>query len=264
MYKYSGDTHTMIDTPFRPKKINKNLPVPYYYQIVQVLRESITDLKEPEVNEKIALPSEPELSRLFSVNRGTIRHALRILEREGLIYREKGKGTFVRRRRVEMDLSYLCSTTEDMRSRGWNPDTEVISVEKVISRPHIRTSLNLNDGEDVWEIFRIRSANDEPISLQRAFLPVHLMPDLIEKDLRGSFYDIWKNFYDIQPQDGEQTIRTRPATEEEASLLKINESAPIFEITRITFDINGTPFEYLISLWRGDRYDFFVRLSSRK
>ena len=117
----------------------------------------------------------------------------------------------------------------------------------------------------VWyrEIFRSRSANGESISLQRAFLPVVLMPDLNEKNLSGSFYEIWKKFYSIQPYEGEQTIRTRPATDEEASLLSINEFAPIFEITRITSDINGIPFEYLISIWRGDRYDFFVRLSNR-
>ena len=66
----------MTESQINPKRINKDLPVPYYYQIVQALRESIADLEEPDVNEKIALPSEPELSDLFSVNRGTIRHAL--------------------------------------------------------------------------------------------------------------------------------------------------------------------------------------------
>ncbi len=253
----------MTESHIKLKRINKDLPVPYYYQIVQALRESIADFEEPDVNEKIALPSEPELSDLFAVNRGTIRHALQVLEREGLIYREKGKGTFVRRRRVEMDLSYLCSTTEDMKSRGWKPSTEVISVDKVNPRMHIRVSLNLLEGDKVWEILRIRSANDEPISLQRAFFPEVLMPKLSEKDLSGSVYDICKNVYGIYPHEGEQTIRTRAATKEESSILAIDEYAPIFEITRITFDINGTPFEYLISIWRGDRYDFFVRLSSR-
>ena len=253
----------MAETQIKPKGINKKLPIPYYYQIVQALRESIADLEEPEVNEKIALPSEPELSNLFSVNRGTIRHALRVLEQEGLIYREKGKGTFVRRRRVEMDLSYLCSTTEDMKRRGWEPSTEVLSVDEVVPRAHIRSRLNLPEGDKVWEIFRSRSANGEPISLQRAFFPVTLMPGLNEKDLSGSFYDIWNNIYHLHPHEGEQTIRTRPATVEEASLLAIDAYAPIFEITRITFDVDGTPIEYLISIWRGDRYDFFVRLSSR-
>ena len=75
---------------------------------------------------------------------------------------------------------------------------------------------------------------------------------------------IWKKKYKIYPNEGEQTIRTRIATEEEAALLAIDSNSPIFEITRITFDINGTPIEYLVSLWRGDRYDFFVRLSVRQ
>ena len=78
----------MNEAYIRPKKINKELPIPYYYQIVQTLRESIGDLGEPDRNKKIALPSESELSDLFSVNRGTIRHALQVLEHEGLIYKE--------------------------------------------------------------------------------------------------------------------------------------------------------------------------------
>ena len=253
----------MTEITISPRRINKDLPVPYYYQIVQLLRESIADIENSD-NQKIALPSEVELCDLFSVNRGTIRHALQVLEREGLIYREKGRGTFVRRRRVEVDLSYLCSTTEDMKNRGWKPSTEVLSITQVKPRSHIKTSLRLGEGEKVWEVFRRRFANKEPISLQRAFFPVDLLPDFYQKDLiNRSFFDIWENDYGIYAREGEQTIRTRNATQEEAELLSIEECNPLFEITRVTYDINGTPFEYLISVWRGDRYDFFVRLSTR-
>ncbi len=253
----------MAENILNPRRINKDLPVPYYFQIVQVLRESIADLKENEGEDKIPLPSETEMSEMFSVNRGTIRHALDMLEREGLIYREKGRGTFVRRRRVELDLSYLCSTTDDLKNRGWEPATEVISINKVSPRSHIRTSLNLEEGEKVWEVYRLRLANNEPISLQRAFYPVYMMPDLVQKDLTSSLFRIWQESYHIQPRDAEQTIRTRIPTSEEAEVLQTTDCDPIFEITRVTFDINSTPFEYLISVWRGDRYDFYVRLSSR-
>lgn len=253
----------MADSLLNPRRINKDLPVPYYYQIVQVLRESIADIDKKEDHVEIPLPSEAELCDMFAVNRGTIRHALDMLEREGLIYREKGRGTFVRRRRVELDLSYLCSTTDDLRNRGWEPATEVISINQVTPRSHICASLNLDENEKVWEVYRRRLANGEPISLQRAFFAVSLMPDLVKKDLTGSFFTLWKELYQIQPSYGEQTIRTRVATSEEAELLLISECDPIFEITRVTFDINSSPFEYLISVWRGDRYDFNVRLSSR-
>jgi GntR family transcriptional regulator len=88
------------------------------------------------------------------------------------------------------------------------------------------------------------------------------MPDIDQKDAQGSFYEIWLQEYGIQPFDGEQTIRTRNATAAESQLLQINATASIFEITRLTYDVNGTPFEYLISVWRGDRYDFYVRLTA--
>jgi len=247
----------------KPTRIRKEDPVPYYYQIVEALREAIVDVEEPEVNEKIALPSEPELSEIFSVNRGTVRHALQVLEREGLIFREKGRGTFVRRRRVEMDLSYLCSTTEDMRNRGWEPGTQVLNVSLVYPREHIRESLHLDENEKVWEVYRSRTANGEPISLQRVFFPHRLFPDLDQKDVGGSFYEMWLKEYQIEPFDGEQTIRTRLATTEEENFLQVGKNSPIFEITRITYDVDGSPFEYLISVWRGDRYDFYVHLSAR-
>lgn len=253
----------MSESFFNPRRINKDLPIPYYYQIIQVLRESIDDIEEKESQEEIQLPSEAELCELFSVNRGTIRHALDLLEREGLIYREKGRGAFVRRRRVELDLSYLCSTTEDLKSRGWEPGTEILGINQVSPRSHIRTSLKLDENEKVWEVYRRRLANGEPISLQRAFMPTSLMPDLIKMDLTQSFYGIWSAHYNLQPRDAEQTIRTRTATSEEAELLSITESSPIFEITRVTYDINNRPIEYLLSVWRGDRYDFYVRLHSR-
>lgn len=253
----------MAESIINPRRINKDIPVPYYYQIVQVLRESIDDIEEKESYEEIQLPSEAELCELFSVNRGTIRHALDMLEREGLIYREKGRGAFVRRRRVELDLSYLCSTTDDLKSRGWVPGTEVLSINQVSPRSHIRSSLEMDEEEKVWEVYRKRLANDEPISLQRAFYPVKLMPDLIKRDLTRSLFNLWQNEYNIQPRDAEQTIRTRTATSEEAGLLSISDCDPLFEITRVTYDINNHPFEYLISVWRGDRYDFYVRLNSR-
>ena len=253
----------MAESIINPRRINKDIPVPYYYQIVQVLRESIDDIEDKESYEEIQLPSEAELCELFSVNRGTIRHALDMLEREGLIYREKGRGAFVRRRRVELDLSYLCSTTDDLKNRGWEPGTEVLSINQVSPRSHIRTSLNMEEGEKVWEVYRKRLANGEPISLQRAFFPVKLMPDLIKRDLTRSLFNLWQREYNIQPRDAEQTIRARTATSEEAELLFISDCDPLFEITRVTYDIHNRPFEYLISVWRGDRYDFYVRLNSR-
>ena len=253
----------MRDLILNRRKIDKGLPVPYYYQIVQILRESIQDLDVSPTASTLEFPSETELSEYFQVNRGTIRHALQLLEREGLIYREKGRGTFLRRRRVELDLSTLCSTTEDLKARGWIPDSRLLSLEKISPSLHIQRYLELPPEALVWLIYRLRLADDEPISLQWSYIPVQLAPDLDQEDLSSSLYYILKNTYGHELQSGDQKIRTRSATLDEARLLEVDEGAPLFEISRITYDQNQRPVEHLDSLWRGDRYDLQVRLFNR-
>ena len=242
--------------------IDKTIPIPYYYQIVESIRESIEDFTFGSEDNKIALPSEPELSELFSVNRGTIRHALQVLENEGIIRKEKGKGTFVRRLRLKMDLSFLQSTTEEIKRRGWTPKTKLISIIKTKPNKRTKEILHLGEADFIWDILRVHSANDEPISLQRAIVPIKLMPGLDTKNLEDSLYKIWKNDYEVIPDRGEQTIRTRLPLDDEMELLKIDRENPVFEITRVTYSLQDIPIEYLKSIWRGDRYDFFVNLSN--
>lgn len=245
------------------RKINRDLPIPYYYQIIQILRELIQDHEIVPEQGEVLFPSETELADFFQVNRGTIRHALEILEREGLIYREKGRGTFLQRRRVELDLTKLCSTTEDLKARGWKPGSQLLGLARIIPRPHIQHVLGLSEGENVWQIYRLRLADGEPISLQWSYIPTRFVPDINSKDLNSSLYYILKNDFGVELKTGEQIIRTRAATLEEAQLLQISEGSPVFEISRVTFDQNGRAVEHLDSLWRGDRYDFRIRLYSR-
>ena len=96
--------------------IDKSSSVPYYLQLAEILQRDIGEKQQP--HEVHQLPSENELSALHGITRATVRRALDVLEREGWIYREKGKGSFAAVRRVEHDLTKLVSTTEDMRERG--------------------------------------------------------------------------------------------------------------------------------------------------
>ncbi len=242
------------------RKINRDLPIPYYYQIVQILRDAIQDHEAAPEQGETLFPSETELAEFFQVNRGTIRHALETLEREGLIYREKGRGTFLQRRRVELDLTRLCSTTEDLLARGWSPASRLLSFSEMTPGLHIQRHLHLREGETVWQIYRLRLANNEPISLQWSVIPRRLAPDLNQKDLAGSLYYILKNEYGIEMKTADQTIRARGATAEEAQSLQTSENEAVFEISRVTYDQESRPVEHLDSLWRGDRYDFHVRL----
>lgn len=244
------------------RRIDRSIPVPYYYQIAQFLREAIEDSDADPEQGEVALPSEAELCDIFGVTRGTVRHALAVIEREGLVYREKGRGTFLKRRRVELDLTKLCSSTEDMRARGWVPTTRVLSLARAAPRPHIQQELRLGEGHEAWELYRVRMANGEAISLQWSYIPCDLAPSLDELDLAGSLYYVLKNEYGHELKAADQVIRTRAATQAEAELLGIEDGDALFVIERTTFDQRGDPVEFLHSLWRGDRYDLEVRLTS--
>lgn len=255
---------TSVDIHLHTRKINKDLPVPFYYQMVEILREVIQDSKATSDQREVTFPSESELAEFFQVNRGTVRHALEVLEREGLIYREKGRGTFVRRRRVELDLTSLCSTTEDLKARGWTPGSQLLDLAQIAPSPHIQRALDLQPGTAVWQIHRLRLANEEPISLQWSYIPADIAPGLDQHNLTGSLYYTLRNAYRIELREGDQTIRTRAATLKEANLLQIAEGDAVFEISRITYDQSRKPVEYLDSLWRGDRYDLRVHLFSKQ
>ena len=255
----------MIDQLLRERRINKASPVPYYYQIAQALREALDSLRRvPGADEEVALPSEPALAEIFGVTRGTVRHALQVLEHEGLIHREKGRGTFARRRRVELDLTELSSISEQMRSRNWAPAYRLLDIARTRPLPPVPAALGIAGDEPVWAVRRLRLADGEPVSFEQSHFPCRLVPHLDREDLSGSLYDLLQSRYGFRLRTSDQTIRTRQADAEEARLLTIRQGDPVFAITGIISDAGGTPVEYSRSVWRGDRYDLQVRLVSRE
>jgi GntR family transcriptional regulator len=244
-------------------RISRSSPVPYYYQIAEALRDMVENTKDRAASREVPFPSEAELCAAFQVTRGTVRHALQVLEREGLIYRRKGRGTFVARRRLAFDLTRLYSITDDLRARGWQPGTRLLGLEEITPPLYIQRALKLPKRGRVWELRRLRLADGEPVSLVWSYVPAHLTPNLDQHDLTGSVNHLLEQEYGLKLHTADQVVRTRGAAGEEARLLEIPEGEPVFVITGVAYDQNEVPVEYLDSLWRGDRYDLQVRRFSR-
>ncbi|GAB4548242.1 MAG: phosphonate metabolism transcriptional regulator PhnF [Anaerolineae bacterium] len=241
------------------KVIDKTSPIPYYQQLADLLRREISE--QATLHEVYQLPSENELAERHGITRTTVRHALDVLEQEGWIFREKGKGSFAAIRRVEHELTQLVSTTEDMRRRGWSLTTLVISHAQIPAEPHMAHALEIAEDALVYELCRLRLVDGEPLSLQTAYLPVELCPGLEENDLTGSLYRLLETRYGLRLWTGKETLRARCATPYEADLLKIKENQPVMYMERTTYAATGVAVEYLEAVWRGDRYDFKVTLS---
>ena len=249
--------------------IDKASPIPYYHQLADLLRHEIAERESPPApttprgpgGEVYQLPSENELAERHGITRATVRHALDVLEREGWIYREKGKGSFAAVRRVEQELTQLVSTTEDMRRRDWPLITRVVSVEQVLAAPYVAHALDLPGGTPVYELCRLRIVDDEPLSLQTAYLPAELCPNLDENDLTSSLYRLLETRYGLRLWTGKEILRARGPTPYEAELLQIQEAMPVMYMERVTYAVHGAAVEYLEAVWRGDRYDFKVTLA---
>ncbi len=248
-----------IATSTMMRTIEKSNPIPYYVQLADLLRLEIGERKD---RDGIApLPSENQLLKRFNVSRSTVRNALSVLEREGLIYRRKGKGSFIAVRRVEHELTQLVSTTEDMRRRGWDLTTRVIGLKRVTPVAKIAEALELPLGGSVYQLTRLRIVKGKPLSLQTAYLPEHLYPGLDKHDLSASLFYLSENVYQQRYWTAREVLRARAVTREEAALLKIHTGAPVIYAERVTYNANGTPVEYLEAIWRGDRYEFAVSLA---
>lgn len=239
--------------------IDKSSSVPYYDQLAELLRDEIRENK-PDCG-VYQLPSENELCRLQGLTRATVRRALDVLEREGWVYREKGKGTFAATRRVEHDVSHLVSTTEAMERRGWSMTTKVLGVRRTRAPTHVSHELELALGAGAYELRRLRIVEGSPLSVQTSYLPQRLCPDLEENDLSISLYRLLEGRYGLRLWTGRETLRACGATAEEARLLQIREGSPVMCCERTTYSSIGTAVEYLEAVWRGDRYDFKVTLT---
>jgi len=239
--------------------IDKTSSIPYYRQLADLLRREIG---ERQVQDRVyRLPSENELAERHGITRATVRHALDELQQDGWIFREKGKGSFASVRRVEHDLAQLVSTTEDMARRGWALATQVLSLEQILAAPYVAHALELSEGTLVYKVCRLRIVDGEPLSLQTAYLPGDLCPNLEQNDLTSSLYRLLETRYRLRLWTGQETLRARCATPYEAKLLQMRRNMPVMEMERVTYAVDGVAVEYLEAAWRGDRYDFRVTLS---
>ncbi|MDX1414092.1 MAG: GntR family transcriptional regulator [Candidatus Promineifilaceae bacterium] len=239
--------------------IDRESYVPFYIQVIDILKEAIDN---GDLSPGDQLPGEPELCRIFDVSRTVIRQALKELEFQGLIEREKGRGTFVAEPKIEEGLfQELTGFHQDMTARGHELVSEVLKQEIIAAGKKIAAYLHIEPATRVIQIDRLRFVDDEPIVFVSTFLPFDLCPALIDADLRQqSLYSFLEKRYNLLITRGKRTLEAVPANEYEAELLQVAKGAPLILLDSVSYLADGTPIEYYHALHRGDRSRFEVEL----
>nr|WSY56245.1 GntR family transcriptional regulator [Streptomyces sp. NBC_00886] len=201
------------------------------------------------------LPKERELAETFQVSRNTVRQALQSLIEDGLIYSVRGHGTFVSDRRISKGLG-LTSFTEDMRARNLEPATRLITATQRPAADDIARTLELQPGEPVYYLERLRLADGFPICFERLHLPTSLFPKLLDQKLDASLYELFAARYRTVVATAEQHITATELQKRHADLLGVPAKSAAMLVTRRGIDNRGRIVEYGQSLYRADRYGF--------
>jgi GntR family transcriptional regulator len=236
-------------------------PVPLYTQIRELLRERIL---RGAYKSHAQMPSENDMVRTFGVSRITVRQALTDLQKEGLIFKIQGKGTFVSKPKATQDLRRLEGFGEAMSGIGHETFSRVLGHRVLRAGNVIAERLRLTERDDVTEIKRLRFLDREPISLDISYLPATIGDRLVREDLpRRDIFLILENDYGYELGNATLCIESVLADSEIASALKIEQGAPILRIERLTFTADGTPLDFEFIYYRGDAFQYRLRIERR-
>ncbi len=251
---------TAGDSPRLRTRIDRKSPLPYYVQLKDALEEMIGS---GEWKAGARIPSEAELCNLFDVSRTVVRQALKEMAYEGLILREKGRGTFVAEPKIRSRslVHSLVGFYEDMADRGHPPVTKVLEQGIEPASPKLADTLELEPNAPVIKLVRLRFVQEEPIVLVSSYLPYDLCPKLINADLTDqSLYAFLKQEYGLSVGSGRRRIDAVLADDHEANLLQIEKGAPLLRLDSVSYLADGTPLEYFQGVFRSDRSQFEVEI----
>ena len=239
--------------------MDKSGTIPIYSQVKEFVREKIEAGVWPPGS---LIPSERDFCEQFGISRMTVRQALGELVSEGLVVREKGKGTFVALPRLRQRLTRLSGFSDDMHARGKQPGARLLSIRRVPAKPSAARALGILPHEDIVVIERLRLADSEPLAVEASHLHFVGMEGLMGRDHIASLYQVLSDEFGVQPTRAEQEIEASGATAREEDLLRLERGAPVLRTRRTTYDAHGRSFEYAEAVYRGDRYTFFAELSN--
>lgn len=253
-----------IQVPSDVPTFDRAGPAPLYLQLKQWLANRIVS---GQLAPGAQLPGEYELCERFAISRGVVRQALDELRHEGLVERERGRGTFVSApKTAEGLISGLRGLADDAALRGQRIDSTVLLLREGPASAPVARELELEPETPVVELERLRTLDGEPWVLVVTYLPARLVPGLVQRDLGGSesLYRILREDYGLPMVSSVRRVEAAGAGAREAHLLRIHRGDPLLVLRSVGYTTDGLPFDYFVANHRGDRSAFEVVLHGAK
>jgi GntR family transcriptional regulator len=186
----------------------------------------------------------------------TIRQSLAALQADGLLYTIPGSGTYVAGEKLSKKLVFV-SFSEEIKEKGMKPSSQILKAEKVqVNDKKLAEVLQISVGDFAYRIKRVRLADGTPLSVEDTHIPCDNAPGLLEQNLKGSLYEIFKEVYERPVVKADSSISPILLDKDQAQVLKAPVNTPSLMFTLTAFDMRGRTMEHCISVKRGDKYDF--------
>jgi GntR family transcriptional regulator len=248
-----------ITLPEPIKIVDPSSPIPKYLQICSWLKGMISSGRYREGDQ---LPSEMELARICQVNRNTLRQALSELAAQGLLLKEKGRGTFISGQEPETlkhQLKRISSFKDDLNGLGLSEDTKILEKGIKTAPANVVNSLLLGkDRKKVVEVVRLRTVAGTPLILEKSYLPEPGFKGILKMDLSGSMYKLLAENFHVVLARCQRTIRAVNFDQNISKIFGVPKNTAGFFVEAITFNEQNVPIEVLYSHYRGDKYVFEI------
>jgi GntR family transcriptional regulator len=231
------------------KSLDKNDVVPLYVQLHRIIKELIL---KGEYKEGDLLPSETTMMNTFNTTRGTVRKAISELVKEGLVYQNQGKGTFVCIRQVKYSIWNFSGFTDYLKTKNETPVSKVLVQENVTI-----------DGKDYFKLVRARGVKKDGqvlfLTIDTSLLPISLFPSIEKYNFAtDSLYRIMREEYNIYPRHSEITLSPVMIDERTREILKVkSENSILMKAEGTVLNEENTEIEK-VSVIYGDNIEIKI------
>ncbi len=236
------------------KLIDRHSPIPLHQQLSDILAKSIEEGSFKPGNH---LPSENDLMNIFGVSRYVVRQTLNNLGRQGLIYTEHGRGSFVSGYQIEKPLDVLQSYHESMRKSGLSVEVRLLTKSVMLPPGHIANQLGLSTNEQAFYLERVAYIGDSPLNILISYIPLSRLDTAnLMQFSDGSFYEFLTREFKIKLKRSRSYIEVVFAGEYESRLLNLSRGSVLLQITGVVYDDVDQPVEYSRVVYPATKFRF--------
>lgn len=229
-----------------------------YEQLKLILKD---DIIQGVYKQGEQLPNEKELCEQYSVSRITVRRALKELSNEGLIEVRQGKGTFVSNEKINLQILDLGGYTDGLSNLSHNIKLKILEKKITEANREVSAAFKIEEGRKIQKLKRLVLDNDRPLSIDIAYFPIDLYPDIIDKfNDDVSTFSIIRQDYNIILAKAYKEFGVVLAQGEYSKLLNCSSSEPLFNIKKTSYDLDDNPVHYSTFYILANRVKYFINV----